>query len=78
MLAAITHNLLRAAGTLAGKAHAKARGATLRRYLVNVPARLAGPQGKRAMHLPVHWPRAADWNLLWDSVFNARTRQVTY
>ena len=39
--AAITHNLLRAAGTLAGDRHAAARGATLRRRLVAVPARLA-------------------------------------
>jgi hypothetical protein len=77
VLAAITHNLLRAAGTLAGKAPAVARGATLRRHLVNVPARLARPQGKRTMHLPVHWPRAVDWDLLWDSVFTVRTPQVT-
>jgi hypothetical protein len=77
VLAAITHNLLRAAGTLSGKAHAVARGATLRRHLVNVPARIARPQGKRTMHLPVHWPRAVDWNMLWDSVFTNGTRQVT-
>jgi hypothetical protein len=39
--AAITHNLLRAAGSLASTFHAKARGATLRRHLICVPARLA-------------------------------------
>ena len=33
---AITHNLLRAAGTLASPAHARARGATLRRDLIAV------------------------------------------
>ena len=77
VLAAITHNLLRAAGTLSGKAHAVARGATLRRHLVNVPGRIARPQGKRTLHLPVHWPRARDWNMLWDSVFHNHTRQVT-
>jgi hypothetical protein len=77
VLAAITHNLLRAAGTLSGKAHAVARGATLRRHLVNVPARIARPQGKRTMHLPVHWSQAVDWNMLWDSVFTNGTRQVT-
>ena len=54
-----------------------ARGATLRRHLVNVPARLARPQGKRTMHLPVHWPRAMDWSLLWDSVFTNGNRKVT-
>ena len=39
----IAHNLLRAAGTLAGGDAAVARGATLRRDLVNVPARFAAP-----------------------------------
>ena len=55
--AAITHNLLRAAGTLAGGNHAVARGATLRRDLVNVPARFAAPARKPMLHLPAHWPR---------------------
>ena len=41
--AVIAHNLLRAAGTLAGGEHAVARGATLRRDLINVPARFAAP-----------------------------------
>ena len=41
--AAIAHNLLRAVGMLAGGDHAVARGATLRRDLVNIPARLAAP-----------------------------------
>ena len=45
--AAITHNLLRAAGTLASPAHAVARGATLRRDLIAVPARIARPQRRR-------------------------------
>jgi hypothetical protein len=40
-LATLTHNLLRAAGCLASAFHAKARAATLRRHLINVPARLA-------------------------------------
>jgi hypothetical protein len=38
--AAITHNLLRAAGTLTGPKHALARDATLRRQIVTIPARL--------------------------------------
>jgi hypothetical protein len=69
VLAAITHNLLRAAGTLAGTAMGVARGATLRRHLVNVPARFTRPQGRPTLHLPAHWPRAAAWNKLWDNVF---------
>jgi hypothetical protein len=76
VLAAITHNLLRAAGTLIDTAHAVARGATLRRHLVNVPARLARPQRKPHLHLPQHWPRAKQWKTLWDNIFPTTTRQV--
>ena len=50
--AVIAHNLLRAAGALAGGNHAAARGATLRRDLVNVPARFAAPARKPMLHLP--------------------------
>lgn len=67
--AAITHNLLRAAGTLAGHQHAVARGSTLRRQLVTVPARLAQPQRRRVLHLPTHWPWATPWSTLWNTVF---------
>jgi len=41
--AAIAHNLLRTAGSLASLAYAKARGATLRRDLIDVAARLIAP-----------------------------------
>jgi hypothetical protein len=66
--AAITHNLLRAAATMAGPAQAVQRGATLRRTLINVPARIARPQGQPVLHLPAHWPWAKPWLLLWDRV----------
>ncbi len=70
ILAAITHNLLRAAGTLTGTArYAVARGATLRDHLINVPARLARPQRRPVLHLPAHWPRAKAWLRLWTAVF---------
>ena len=69
VLAAITHNLLRAAGTLAGQALAVARGATLRRQLVNVPARFVRPQGRPTLRLPAHWSHARSWNKLWHHVF---------
>jgi hypothetical protein len=52
LCAAIAHNLLRAAGVLAGGAHAVARGATLRRKLVTVPARLAGHNADRSCIYP--------------------------
>jgi hypothetical protein len=67
--AAICHNLLRAAGTLASRTHAVARGATLRRHLVTVPARLTRPQRRRVLHLPAHWPWATAWTTLWRTAF---------
>lgn len=76
MLAAITHNLLRAAGTLAAPHLAKARGATLRRQLINVPARIARPQGRRILHLPEYWPHANGWKSLWDNTCTHHRRQV--
>jgi len=66
--AAIAHNLLRAAATLAGARHRTARGATLRRHLVNVPACLARPQRKPILHLPTHWPWEPAWNTLWHNI----------
>jgi hypothetical protein len=71
--AAITHNLLRAAGTLTGPRHAVARGATLRRQIVTVPARLAQPQRRRVLHLPEHCPWADRWTDLWRNVFGPAT-----
>jgi hypothetical protein len=63
--AAIAHNLLRATGTLAGGPHARARGATLRRKIINIPARLARPQRRPILHLPSHWPWNEPWLMLW-------------
>jgi hypothetical protein len=68
LCAMITHNLLRAAGTLSGPRHAVARGATLRRELVNVPARTARPQRRARLHLPAHWPWQQPWLRLWEHV----------
>ncbi|CAN3126753.1 IS1380 family transposase (plasmid) [Mycobacterium sp. smrl_JER01] len=65
LCAAIAHNLLRAAGVLAGGTHAVARGATLRRTIVNVAARLARPQRRPILHLPTHWPWTDQWLALW-------------
>ena len=69
--AGITHNLLRAAGTLASPRLGVARGATLRRQLVNVPARVAHPQRRKVLHLPAHWPWAQHWTALWKGVYPA-------
>jgi len=56
LCAAIAHNLLRATGVLAGGGHSRARGATLRRKIVNLPARLCRPQRRPILRLPTHWP----------------------
>ena len=66
--AAISHNLLHAAGTLAGPGHHVARGATLRRRIITVPARLARPGRKPVLHLPSRWPWAPAWLRLWHHV----------
>ncbi|HKT03505.1 MAG TPA: IS1380 family transposase [Rugosimonospora sp.] len=69
-LAAICHNLLRAAGAITGLArYAVARGATVREHIINVPARLARPQRRSTLHLPKHWPHAKPWQGLWTAVF---------
>ncbi|MBF6302878.1 IS1380 family transposase [Nocardia amamiensis] len=67
LCAAIAHNLLRAAGALADPVLGKARGSTLRRKIIVVPARLARPQRKPVLHLPTHWPWAAAWRRLWQA-----------
>jgi len=60
--AAIAHNLLRAAGALASRAHARARGATIRRDLVNLAARTARHgRGHLTVHLPAGWHREQEW-----------------
>ncbi len=68
--AAIAHNLLRAAAGMAGARHRTARGTTLRRHLVNVPARLARPQRKPILHLPTHWPWEPAWITLWHNIIS--------
>jgi hypothetical protein len=69
-LAAISCNLLRAAGALASLASAKARCATLRRDLIHVAARTARHgRGHLTLHLPEGWHREQQWT----SLFHAAT-----
>jgi hypothetical protein len=61
-LAAIAHNLLRAAGTLASPRHATARGITIRADLIDIAARIARHgRGHLMLHLPAGWHRKHDW-----------------
>jgi hypothetical protein len=53
---AIAHNLTRAAGTLAGGGHTRARTATLRTQLIATPARVARSAHRQVLHLPRDWP----------------------
>jgi Transposase DDE domain group 1 len=55
-LAAIAHNLTRAAGCLASLFHARARTGTLRRHLITVPARTARRSRHITLRLPTNWP----------------------
>ena len=64
-LAAISYNLTRAAATLADRFHAKATGATIRRNLINIPARIATSARRLHLHLPEHWPWNPGFLTLW-------------
>ena len=67
-LAAMAHNLLRAAGCLAddssGGTHARARAATLRRKLINIPARITRHARRLIIHLPAGWRWRHGWQRL--------------
>ena len=66
--AAMAHNLTRAAGTLAGGFHGRARGATLRSHLITVAARIARHgRGQITLHLPQGWHREQEWLNLFDA-----------
>jgi len=67
-IAAIAHNLVRAAGSLASRRHAKARAATVRRDLVAVAARTARHgRGCLTLHLPEDWHREREWLNLFEA-----------
>jgi len=64
-IAAMAHNLLRAAGALASLPFARARAATIRRDLITVAARTARHgRGHIALHLPEGWHREHEWQAL--------------
>jgi len=65
VLAAISFNLTRAAGTLASRFHARATTATIRTHLIAVPARIARSARRLRLHLPERWP----WETAWRAMF---------
>ena len=67
-VAAMAHNLVRAAGALASLPFAKARAATIRRDLITIAARTARHgRGHITLHLPESWHREQEWRNLWDA-----------
>ena len=64
VLASIAFNLTRAAGTIAGGPHARATTATIRRRIINVPARIASSARRLTLHLPTRWP----WQDAWETI----------
>ncbi len=70
--AAISQNLLRAAGALAGPLLAKARTTTIRRDIIAVAARIARRgRGHITLHLPEGWHREHEWTTLWTKTAGA-------
>ena len=65
VLAVMAFNLTRAAATISGPALAKATTATIRRKLINVPARVASSARRVTLHLPTRWP----WETAWTQLF---------
>ena len=64
--AVMAFNLARAIGVLAGKAHARARWATIRAKLINLPARIATSGRQLTLHLPRDWACAPAWEAMFD------------
>ena len=54
--AAISHNLTRTAGALAGGRHRRSRTGTIRAQLITTPARIAHSAHQQTLHLPRDWP----------------------
>jgi Transposase DDE domain group 1 len=66
-LAAICHNLTRAAGCLAGGSCAKARGATIRSQLIAAARIARHGRGHITMHLPEGWHHETGWMNLFEA-----------
>jgi hypothetical protein len=65
VLAVMAFNLTRAAASTTGPGLAKATTATIRRKLIDVPARVASSARRVTLHLPAHWP----WETAWNDLF---------
>lgn len=71
--AVMAFNLTRAAATLTKTvALARATTATIRRRLINVPARIATSARRLRLHLPANWPWQQHWTALYELALPAR------
>ncbi|MEQ7129550.1 IS1380 family transposase [Actinopolymorpha sp. B11F2] len=77
VLAVMAFNLTRAVGTLADHGLAKATTATIRRKLINVPARIASSARRLRLHLPDPWPWQKSWQDLFTRVADPPTAAAT-
>src|SRR5450755_3834240 len=66
--AVMAYNLSRAAGVLAGGKLGKARTATIRTKLINIPARLASSAGTYTLHLPANSRRERPFMTMFDNI----------
>ena len=66
-LTVIAFNLLRAAGTIASRVHAKATTGTIRAQLISVAARIIKSARRIRLRLPATWP----WRWAWHRLFTA-------
>lgn len=73
--AAIAFNIARATA-VAARMHT-ARWATLRKQIINIPARIAATGRRLVLHLPEHWPWAPSWQSLWSTATGPPTPLTT-
>jgi Transposase DDE domain group 1 len=66
--AVMAYNLSRAAGVLADRKLGKARTATIRTKLINIPARLAFSAGTYTLHLPANSRRERPFMTMFDNI----------
>ena len=74
-LAVTAFNLARAIGAAAGQE--RARWASLRTQLINIPGRIANTARRLDLHLPADWPWATQWESLWSIATDPPTLATT-
>ena len=71
-------NLTRAAATLThAPSLVRATTATIRRKLIDVPARIATSARRLHLHLPTAWPWQTAWSTLYDTLFTRAAPAIT-